>query len=150
MDSYLYAIHGNTVVSKILDFGDEFIKTLLEKTTNNFCVDVLKSWLFVLISYISNVQSSYKVTPSPVWNNSKIRLVRKKYWYEKGVINTVSEFVDDIGYFLSKKMFENKFNINHICTMQHDSIKCTIARFLRLSSFTKELHCYTFIPVIPL
>lgn len=79
-----------------------------------------------------------------------IRLVRKKYWYEKGVINTVSEFLDDIGYFLSKKMFENKFNINHICTMQHDSIKCTIARFLRLSSFTKELHCYTFIPVIPL
>lgn len=66
MDSYLYAIHGNTVVSKILDFGDEFIKILLEKTTNNFCVDVLKSWLFVLISYISNVQSSYKVTPSPV------------------------------------------------------------------------------------
>lgn len=66
MDSYLYAIHGDTVVSKVLDFGDEFIKTLLEKTTNNFCVDVLKSWLFVLISYISNVQSSYKVTPSPV------------------------------------------------------------------------------------
>lgn len=52
--------------------------------------------------------------------------------------------------FLSKEMFENKFNINHVCTMKYNSIISTIAKFLRLSSFTKELYCYTIGPIIPL
>lgn len=38
-----YTIHGNTTVSKVLDIDDDFIMKLLEKTTNNFWVDVLKS-----------------------------------------------------------------------------------------------------------
>ena len=51
-----------TVVKKLLDFGDDFIKKLLDVTTNPFWVDVLESWLYVVTSYINNnLQSTYKV-----------------------------------------------------------------------------------------
>lgn len=148
-----YPKYGDTAVRKILDFGDDFIKKFLDKTTNNFWVDVLKSWLYVLASYIGNLQNSYKVTSSPVWYNSKITVGKKglfiKYWYEKGV-ETVNDFLDDNGTLLPKEMFENKFNISLICTMQYNSIISAIAKFLRLLSFTKEMYCYTIGPIIPL
>lgn len=51
--------------------------------------------------------------------------------------------------FLSKEMFENKFNINHVCTMKYNSIISTVAKFLRLSSFIKEMYGYTIGPIIP-
>lgn len=52
--------------------------------------------------------------------------------------------------FLSKEMFENKFNINHVCTMQYNNVISFVEKCLRLSSFTKELYCHTFGPVQPL
>lgn len=52
--------------------------------------------------------------------------------------------------FLSKEMFENKFNINHVCTMQYNNVISFVEKCLRLSSFTKELYCYTIDPIIPL
>lgn len=61
------------------------IKTLLGKTNNNFWVDVLKSWLYVLALYIGNLQNSDKVTLSPVWYTSKIK---------KGV-KSGNDFLDD-------------------------------------------------------
>lgn len=72
-------------VSKIRDFGDDLIKKLLEKTTNNFWIHALKSWLYVLASYIGNLQNSDKVTLSPVWYTSKIK---------KGV-KSGNDFLDD-------------------------------------------------------
>lgn len=109
--------------------------------------------MYVLASYIGNLQNSYKVTSSPVWYNSKITVGKKglfiKYWYEKGV-ETVNDFLDDNGTLLPKEMFENKFNISLICTMQYNSIISAIAKFLRLLSFTKEMYCYTIGPIIPL
>lgn len=45
-------------------------------------------------------------------------------------------------------MFENKFNVSHVCTMQYNSIISAIAKFLRLFSFTKEMYCYTIGPII--
>lgn len=62
-----------------------FIKTLLGKTNNNFWVDVLNSWLYVLTSYIGNLQNSDKVTLSPVWYTFKIK---------KGV-KSGNDFLDD-------------------------------------------------------
>lgn len=107
---------------KILDFGDGFIKTRVEMTTSNFCVDVLKSLLYILASYIDNLQNSYKVTLSHVWYHSKLTVGKKssfiKYWYKNGV-KTVNGFLVDNGTFLPKDMFEDRFNINHACTMQY-------------------------------
>ena len=118
-----YAIYGDTVVKKLLDFGDDFIKKLLDVTTNPFWVDVLESWLYVVTSYINNnLQSTYKVTSFPVWYSSKISVGKKslfiKTWYEKGV-KVVNDFLDDNGFFLSRELFKNKFNITNVCTMQY-------------------------------
>lgn len=41
IDSYLNVIYGDPVVSKAMDFGDDFIKKLLEKKTYNFWIDAL-------------------------------------------------------------------------------------------------------------
>ena len=69
-----------TVVKKLLDFGDDFIKKLLDVTTNPFWVDVLKSWLYVVTSYINNnLHCKYKVTSFPVWYSSKISVSKKKF-----------------------------------------------------------------------
>lgn len=45
-------------------------------------------------------------------------------------------------------MFENKFDINHVCAMQYNSTISAIAKCLRLSCFTKELICYIINPII--
>ena len=130
-----YAIYGDTVLKKLSDFGDDFIKKLLDVTTNSFWVDVLKSWLYVVTSYINkNLQSTYKVTSFPVWYSSKTSVGKKRLfvitWCEKGV-KVVHDFLDENGLFLSRELLKNKFNITNVCTMQYHSIKSAIAMFLK-------------------
>ena len=52
-NTYILWIYGDSVIKKLLDFVDDFIKKLLDITTNLLLVDVLKSWLSVVTSYIN-------------------------------------------------------------------------------------------------
>ena len=94
LNTYILWIYGDTVI-KI--FFNDFIKKLLDVTANPFWVDVLKSRLYLVTSYINyNLKKvDTKLLPSLYGIALRSVLVKKslfiKTWYDKGV-NVVNEF----------------------------------------------------------
>ena len=87
MDIFI-AMNSSDVVSKILDFGDSFIKKMI-KQNNIFWQDVLQSWLQV--ENILNKNHDYIkkfISSVPLWYNSLIisedHIFFIKIWYQNG------------------------------------------------------------------
>ena len=81
------------MIHVFLDFGNLFVKQLLNKFSNVFWKDVFEFWFTVM-----KMQFNYntKIELNPVWYNSQIKVDKKwggvKEWYRKGV-KLVSDFL---------------------------------------------------------
>ena len=143
------AVFGN-ITHGFLDFGNLFVKQLLDKCSNVFWKDVFESWFTVM-----NMQFDYntKIELTPVWYNSRIMVDKKcvfyREWYRKGV-KLVSDFLYDDGSIVSKSDFEKRFNFNtNICCLKYNSIISAISKYVKNMNFSKDNYTKTVGPFIP-
>ena len=68
--------------SKILVFGDQYLRKLQQKTHNKFWLEVLKG----LIQFFSTfkIKTTLQVQWMPLWFNSILDFEYRRNWYEKG------------------------------------------------------------------
>lgn len=141
LDIFL-TINGRDIVNELFDFGDAFISDILIPKNNDFWNDVFTSWLYVMKNTENEMYAKNNFLNVPVWFNSNIRInnnsVFYKKWYQNGVKN-VGDFLSNEGNFLTKNMFQQKFNISRICIMQYNSIITAISSFLKCMSLNKNV-----------
>lgn len=150
--SIFKAIFGDIGVG-FLEFGDNFIKKLIEQCNNIFWRDVFDAWLNVMNVHSNQISdSNNNIIFSPIWHNSNIKVEKKsmfyKEWYKKGV-KTVKDFLHDDGSFLSKSEFEKRFHLNKVCFMQYNSIISAVRKFVKDSNFSKENYVNFVGPFLP-
>lgn len=151
LDIFL-TINGRDIVNEIFDFGDAFISDILIPKNNDFWNDVFTSWLYVMKNTENEMYAKNNFLNVPVWFNSNIRInnnsVFYKKWYQNGVKN-VGDFLSNEGNFLTKNMFQQKFNISRICIMQYNSIITAISSFLKCMSLNKNVVESRYGPYLP-
>ena len=110
-----FEIHGSRVVEKLLDFGDEYVKTVM-KHSNDFWYDVFQSWMSVMKKMDTNF-TIQKLISVPVWYNTNLCVGNKsmyfKTWYMHGV-KIIGDFLDEDGNFLLQQVFSQKFRLTDI------------------------------------
>ena len=116
MDIFI-AMNSSDVVSKMLDFGDSFIKKMI-KQNNTFWQDVLQSW--VQVENILNKNHDYIkkfISSVTLWYNSLIipedHIFFIKIWYQNG-IKLISDFLNVNGSFMSYDEFLNNYNLPNV------------------------------------
>ena len=136
------------LLKKYSIFGDMYIRDVLIPKNNSFWCDIFTSWLCVMKNTeCKKYNINNKYCNIPIWFNSNIKIDKKdvffKTWYQKGV-KTIGDFLSADGSCLSKNVFQQNFNLQHVCTMQYNSIISAISRYLKCisvdrSTFTKGL-----------
>jgi hypothetical protein len=123
----------------MLDFGEEYIYTIMNHS-NNFWCDVFQSWL-PMMRIINNNFLLQNFKYVPVWYNANIcvgnECIYINAWYEHGV-KIIADFLDEDGHSLLQQDFSQKFRLNNICTMQYNSIISSISKFLNAMSVKRS------------
>jgi hypothetical protein len=91
-----YEIHGSRVVQKLLDFGDEYVKTVMNQS-NDFWYDVFQSWMSV-VKTMSNNFTTQKLISVLLWYNTNLCVGNKstyvKIWNMHGV-KIIGDILDE-------------------------------------------------------
>ena len=117
-------------ISKFVNFGANWPKSLIKKNKNEFWNDVFLSW--AKLSETNKISNNNDILTTPLWHNPMIsqNILYYPRWYEKG-IRTVGDIVNNHGSVMSQPEIQGMFNIQRINFLEYYRIKIVVDNFIK-------------------
>ena len=136
-------------IYKLINRGNQYIKSIQKSIENNFWRDVLGAW--VLLVKNQDIKTSDDIYCSCIWNNTNICIdntpIFYKHWYDRN-IHFVQDLINDNADFLTQRQLEEKYGLR-TNFLEYYGVKQAIKRFINKTNIDLDynIRCNIFVPL---